>query len=304
MQKVQSPFSGRMQSLDQIQRWMQTVIMNMGGARAGVASDAAQEVIGVAAYHIEQVVTRSRALDAFDRLDIYNRSYFARLIDCLREEFPAVRHAVGDEAFDAFALGYLRQYPSRSYTLNDLGKHFGDYLLESRPDDGGGEAGGVDLGDFITDLATLEQTYAEVFDGPGVEGQRLLSEEQLAKVPAERWLEARLMPVVCLRLLSLRYPVHRYFSAVRAEKNPPYPRPRATYLAVTRRQYVIRRFQLTREQFTLLAALVGGETIGTAIERVAHSPRAKLDALADKLRRWFTSWTAEGFFERVELGPT
>src|SRR5262249_53714584 len=146
-----------------------------------------------------------------------------------------------------------------------------------------------------------EQTYAEVFDGPGVEGKRLLTEEQLASVPAERWLDARLLPVVCLRLLSLRYPAHRYFTAVREVKQPAYPLPRTTYLAVTRRQYVIRRFQLTREQFTLLNALVSGETIGAAIEKVANLPRVKLDKLAEKLRRWFTEWTAEGFFQGLDV---
>src|ERR1051326_6707408 len=236
-----------MHSLDQIQRWMQTVIMNMGGAGAGVASNAAQQIIDVAPASVDKAVSRSRALGALDRLDIYNRAYFARLIDCLREEFPAFRHAVGDEAFDQFALGYLRRYPSRSYTLNALGSRFRDYLIESQPADDTDAVTAVKLADFLIDLVTLEQTYSDVFDGPGVEDKPTLTGEQLATIPADRWLEARLQPVVCLRLLSLRYPVQRYHRAVRKEQNPSYPRAKKTYAAVTRRQYVIRSEEHTSE---------------------------------------------------------
>jgi hypothetical protein len=55
-----------------------------------------------------------------DRLAIYGTAYYARLLECLLEEFPVLVHALGEELFDAFAVGYLQKYPSRSYTLNDL----------------------------------------------------------------------------------------------------------------------------------------------------------------------------------------
>lgn len=289
-----------MRNLDQIQRWMQTAIMNMGGAQAGVASAEAREIIDVGPGDVDTVLTRSKRQNALERLDVYNRAYFARLIECLREEFPALRHAVGDDAFDQFALGYLQKYPSRSYTLNELGNNFRSYLIESRPAEDASDEQGVNLGDFLIDLVTLEQTYNEVFDGPGVEGRTLLTAEQIASIPPERWLDARLEPVVCLRLLQLRYPVHRHITAVRKKQNPPYPAPRATYLAVTRRKYVIRRIQITREQYSFLQTLVASETIGEAIARTATDNTAT-SRLAAKLRKWFTMFMAEGFFQAVRI---
>jgi len=288
-----------MADLDRLQRWVQTVIMNVGGARAGVASDAARGVLAVEPEEVERIVTPSRTLTGLERLEIYHRAYYARLLECLREEFPVLCHAAGEEAFDQFALAYLQKYPSRSYTLNQLGAHFPRYLAESRPA-GEGDADGVGWPDFLIDLATLEQTYAEVFDGPGVEGRRLLDPEQLLATPTERWPDARLVPVVCLRLLALRFPVHKYVAAVRKKKEPAFPEPAETYLAVTRRDYVVRRYELAHVPYVLLGALAAGQPVGEAVARAAEAA-PDVEALAADLPQWFRNWTAEGFFQAVEL---
>jgi hypothetical protein len=290
-----------MRDLDQLQRWIQQVIMHQGGARQGVASDGARQVIDVSPAKVEKVVRRSQALTALERLDIYNRAYFSRLVECLREEFPGLLHALGEETFAAFAIDYLQRYPSRSYTLNHLGLNFPRYLAETRPEADNSKKRAASWPDFLIDLATLELTYNEVFDGPGVEGQPLLDAGQLQAIPPERWPEARLVPVCCLRLLELRYPVHKYVKAVRKEKAPGFPGPRRTRLAVTRRSYVIRRHDLSRLQYILLEALVTGQTVGEAIRRTAETVGPRLDELADRLRDWFYAWTAEGFFQAALL---
>jgi hypothetical protein len=287
-----------MHDLSQLQRWMQAVLMHPAGASEGVASDEARQVIDVSPEEAERIVTRSRALTALERLSIYNRAYYARLLDCLRESFPVLFEAVGEEAFGAFALDYLQKYPSRSYTLNDLGANFPRYLRESRPPDEGDEVG-PSWPDFVIDLATLELTYNEVFDGPGVEGRRLLRPEHLRKIAPERWPEARLVPVPCLRLVTLRYPIHTYYTAIRRKKEANFPDPAETLLAVSRRRYVIRRHQLTQPQYVLLEALLRGESVGEAIERAAEVTHEDEDRFAADLGEWFRDWTAEGFFLAV-----
>ena len=76
------------------------------------------------------VLTPSRRLSPEQRVAVYVNAYAARLVECLRVEFPAVRHAAGEEAFDGFAAGYLQAQPSQSYTLAELG---GDSANTSRP---------------------------------------------------------------------------------------------------------------------------------------------------------------------------
>src|SRR5581483_6380291 len=122
-----------MRELNRNQRWMQTVIMHPEGVAEGVASAPARECLDIGPEQVEQVVTPSRTLTALDRLSIYGNAYYARLLECLREEFPVLVHALGEELFDAFTVGYLQKYPSRSYTLNDLATNFPRYLAETRP---------------------------------------------------------------------------------------------------------------------------------------------------------------------------
>ena len=290
--------------LGHIQRWMQAAIMHPVGVAAGIASAEARRHIDVGPGEAEKVVTRSRALTALERLEIYAYAYYARLLECLREEFPVLVHALTQEVFDTFAVGYLQAYPSRSYTLLQLGANFPRYLAETRPEEGGGEGLPADWPDFLIDLATLELTFNEVFDGPGVEGERLLDAEQLRAVPAERLPEARLVGVSCLRLLSLHYPVHRYFTAVRRHQDPGPPEPAETYLAVTRRHYVVRHYELSPPAYRLLQALLAGESVGQAIGRAAEAAGPDLDRFANKLRVWFHDWAAEGFFRAVERADT
>jgi hypothetical protein len=283
-----------MRELDQLQRWMQTVVMHMGGAAEGVASAEARQRIDVGPEDVEKVVLPSTQLSGLERLEIYNRGYFARLVDCLREEFPVLRHALGEEAFDQFAVDYLQKYPSQSYTLNQLGARFPDYLAESRPAE---DQESHKWPDFLIDLAKLELVYNEVFDGPGVEDQALLDPEQLRAIAAESWPEVRIVPVCCLRLLAFQFPVHKYFAGVRKKKNPRFPRPVDSFLAVTRRRYIVRRYELTRAQYVLLSALAAGQPVGQAIFATARVADFDTDELAAKLRRWLYSWAAEGLFQ-------
>ena len=171
--------------LDHVQRWMQQVIMHPDGIVAGIDSEEARQEIDIESADIEQVVCRSRSLSSIERLQVYGNAYYARLLECLRNEFPATTHAVGEEVFDGFAFGYLQAYPSQSYTLAHLGTQFPRYLAETSPAVDTDDAMG-DWPAFLVDLATLERCYSEVFDGPGVEGESLLQAEALQSVAAEQ----------------------------------------------------------------------------------------------------------------------
>ena len=287
--------------LGQIQRWMQATIMHPAGVAEGIASAEARRHIDVGPDEAETVVTRSRALTALERLAIYGHAYYARLLECLREEFPVLKHALGEELFDAFAVEYLGLYPSRSYTLFRLGTNFPRFLAETRPDREGEGSPAPNWPDFLIDLATLELTFNEVFDGPGVEGERLLDADRLRVLSPERLLEARLVGVPCLRLLALRYPAHKYFTAVRRQEEPDLPGPAETFLGVTRRHYVVRHYELSRPAYQILHALLAGVSVGQSISRAVEEAGPDLDRLPDNLWTWFHDWAAEGFFRAVDL---
>ena len=105
--------------LDALQSWMQSALIfprQTSGEETG------------------QIVESSSRLTGAERLAIYQRSYYVRILKCMEEQFSALCHALGKELFTDFAREYLRARPPESYTLHDLGRRFPAYLEETRPD--------------------------------------------------------------------------------------------------------------------------------------------------------------------------
>ena len=86
-------------------------------------------------------------------MGIYADAYLARLIEALEEDFPAVSRLLGHRAFHATCRAYLERFPSRSRSLNPLGRRLPEFLSD-RPG--------------ARDLARVEVAMAEVFDAEGV----------------------------------------------------------------------------------------------------------------------------------------
>ena len=75
------------------------------------------------------------AVAGFERgLAVYRNAYRARLVDCLRECFDATWTWLGDEAFTAAACHHLIVHPSRSWTLDEIGRGFDETLAALLPD--------------------------------------------------------------------------------------------------------------------------------------------------------------------------
>jgi len=303
---VSEPGSPR--SLDVVQRWFQAVVTHPDGVEGGVESEEAQRLIRLNRSELEAVIGRSRNLTAAERMGIYANAYYARLLECLASFFPILQKALGADVFEGFAFEYLQHYPSKSYTLDRLGESFARFLQETRPEpeEAYGEdsqAGAVGWPDFLIDLTVFEWNLNRVFDGLGVEGKPLLTAELLQSFPAERFAEARLVPVPCLRLLAFRFPVNAYYTAARHAgegEEPPIPDPEPEYVALTRRDFVVRRFPLTPAQHALLEKILAGAPVGEAIAASAEISGLDDEALGAELQAWFRLWVAEGFFQSID----
>ena len=290
--------SDRPSDLASLQQWMQAVIMNPQGIEAGIQSADAQGVIPVGEEEVESVITRSQACTSVERLGVYGNAYFARLLECLREQYPALVQALSPELFDQFALDYLLSCPPHSYTLNNLSDRFTEFLGQTRP---APEAdAGPDWADFVIDLARMEEAIDTVFDGPGLERESPLTAQELQKISPESWTDCHLTPSPALRLLAFQFPINDYFTEYREDREPEIPLPAETYLALHRREYIVRRFPLTAPQHALLGSLIAGENVGSAIAAAAELAE-DWDQLAQNLRDWFFQWCAEGFFRSVQL---
>lgn len=70
------------------------------------------------------------------RLEIYQDAYEIRMVESLREDFPAVAEALvkdslgfkGDDPFETMALEYLKEYPSKYYNLAEVSQNFPEFI--------------------------------------------------------------------------------------------------------------------------------------------------------------------------------
>lgn len=263
-----------------LQSWMQSLLRGETGQNTPPIGD---------------VITSSGRQSAEERLAVYARAYFGRLLECLEAEFPAVRHAAGDEAFRELATGYLRAFPSQSYTLGELGRHWSEFLRQTRPPRAGDEP---DFADFLVELAHVERCYSEVFDGPGPEQSPAWNPLQLASVGSEQFAQVLLILWDSVRLLDLQFPCHDYATDVRQKRDPFLPEPTRTFLVVFRRDYIVRRFSVEQWQFELLSELQRGRSVGDALRYAATFVLEKTRT-ADDVRRSFQHWAAAPLFRQV-----
>src|ERR1700726_3396757 len=97
-------------------------------------------------------------LTSFERLEIYNRQYWFRVLSSMVEDFPGLRAVLGDRRFEAMSKAYLVDCPSRSFTLRNLGARLEGWLRQ-HPKWAGPKQ------ELAVDIARVEWADIEAFDG-------------------------------------------------------------------------------------------------------------------------------------------
>jgi hypothetical protein len=230
----------------------------------------------------------SRHLKPKERVAIYSRMYFSRLLECLETDYPALAHLAGERAFAKLARAYLLHHPSRHYSLNALGAHLPEFL-----------AGPVRIAHrpMLQDVARLELLMTEVFDAPR---SPVLKSQDLASIAPEAWATARPRLIDALRLATFDHRANAIVSAARqGEKLPDLAR-KKTWVAVYRKEYVVWRMELTPPMYAVLAALAEHKTLHESIEAGASAFRGTREELEGQISGWFAEWVGEGFFSAIE----
>ena len=265
--------TGAARSLRDLQRWFAAASTHPRGAAAG--SREASHALGAPAAELESWITRGPGLSALERLQIYNEGYFARLVECLIDDYPALNHAIGAASFERLARAYIQQYPSRSPSLNAYGRRMSAFC-RGRPDPWSA---------FASDLARLEWALVELVHAPA--GSKL-APDALSRIPTERWPFVRFLPSPALSLLDFGFPVNEFYQAFRDGGEPELPAARTSATAVFRDGLRLWRLDLSETAAGLLRDLIHGMPLGPAIERLERRVQdtERLRSLGGELQRW------------------
>jgi hypothetical protein len=263
-------------SLRAIQQWFLSVTTHPESAQLGVMDQAKV----VPPTDLPRVVRGRAGASALDGLEIYHQSYFSRLEECLADDYPALKFAIGGSAFEDLCRAYTLAHPSRSPNLNGFGSRLPSFI----------EQDAAKWGRFVAELSRLEWAIVEVLHAPASQG---FSAERLATIPAERLADVRFTPNPALRMLSFEYPINRFFQAFLDGEEPAVPESVPSSVVVIRSGYRIRRLDLRQSQATLLRRLIAGEPLGAALAGVTTDQEA--------IESWFREWTSHGVFDRTEV---
>lgn len=254
----------------------------------------------------ESFIAPNSRLTAFERLEIYNRQYWFRVLGALAEDFPGLRAVIGGRRFEALSIAYLTEHPSRSFTLRNLGSVLPAWLL-AHPEQAGRRHR------LAVDVARIEWAFVEAFDSAE---RPPLTVDQIATLDGD----SRLALQPHLRLIALEYGaddlvlgLHNQDKRQASEAGvghddgpePPVSlgplRRRPTWLAAHRLDYSVYYRRMEREEFQMLTAIREGLPLGLAIEAGFIGSRIGNSRRAARVREWFANWAELGWICAPEL---
>jgi hypothetical protein len=243
-------------------------------------------------------------LTSVERLEIYARSYWFRVLDCLYEDYPGVRAILGRRRFMKLATAFLAQFPSGSFTLRNLGSRLPAFI-QAQP------AFSAPNTPLAFDMARFEWAQVVAFDGPALP---LLTQDDI--LDAGPVLRVALQPHITL--LDSAYPVDHFALALkkrddalrgeasnaltsmpgsRPAARPRLPRPERTFVAVHRQQNMLYFKRLDPPAFAILAALRDGKPLSAACAAALGDADPAID-WASRVQGWFQTWQSLGWFCR------
>jgi hypothetical protein len=275
-------------TLERLESWFQAEIVRPHESRALGNASRSANAAGSRAETAAQWVLPSRHLQAKERVAIYSRMYFSRLVECLQADYPAVAHLAGEHAFEKLARAYLLHHPSRHYSLNPLGAHLPEFLagrvrVPRRP--------------LLHDVARLELLMTEVFDAAQ---SPVLKSTDLGSIAPEAWESARPRLIDAMRLATFDHRANAIVTAARQGEPLPDLSRRKTWVAIYRKDYVVWRMELTQPMHAALSAFAERKTLHAAIEAGARMFRGTPQELEGQISGWFAEWVGEGLFSSIE----
>ena len=240
-------------------------------------------------------------LTSFERIEIYNRQYWFRLIDSFYDDFPGLRAILGRLKFNKLAKEYLTAHPSTSFTMRNLGRHLSAFI-DKHP-----RLVAPRL-HLAQDMARFEWAQVEAFDGRAL--PPLTVDDLLGKHKNPAKIRLSLQPYISL--LHLRFPLDQYLIRLKKtglrgdasnaieenelekplrKRRPPIPRARETFLVVHRLENMLYYKRIDPREYRLLTNLQRGQPLGKALKSAFT---AQPDSAT--IRDWFQTWTELGWF--------
>jgi hypothetical protein len=285
-----------------LQRRMASAVMQPLTTRYGMQKKAADG--GPMSSEAAAFIKPNKRLSSFERLEIYNRQYWFRVLSALAEDFPALEALVGKRHFEALAQAYLTENPSRSFTLRNLGSNLENWLRANPQWTAQNHA-------LAIDVVRLEWAYVEAFDNGELPALTLADIGELG-------IDSTVALQPHVRLLRLNYAVDDFIIDVhrrqvsasvasnavtkigggtRRRRPASFP-PQDICLAVHRFDHLVYYKRMQPEAFCLLESFDRGLSLGAGLDKAFERSTIPEAEQPVQVQQWFANWAELGWFCR------
>ena len=233
-------------NLLELQNWLHDIVTDPRGV-----SDSLPEVSQ--APHISFVNDSSPG--AIHRLSIYAEAYYLRILECLGKDFKETKKILGDELFAKLVVDYLKIYPSKYTSIDEVGCHLPVFLLNYELV--------IQEYPWVPDVAQFEWMQLESFYA---EDSTDTDSQWFHKISGEDLSQRQFKTQSALRLLRSNWEFHR---SMKGE---------VTHVESKKCFFIIYRFrdvvfweELNESFFNILTCLntIGTNTINATLEAAA-----------------------------------
>jgi hypothetical protein len=245
----------------------------------------------------DSLIKPNHSLTSFERLEIYNKQYWYRILDSLEEDFEGVLTILGREKFCALCEAYVSEHPSRTFTLRDLGNKLPEFIRLNP-----GYA--APYARMAYETALLEWAEINAMDAATHPPLAIEKDSALNVQTCVLMLQPH------TSVLKLNYAVDDFLVEFRKETtlqlvsnacigrstgcvSRSRPKAEKNFLVVHRCDNTVYFKRVKREEYLTLLPFVGGATIEQACENVYQkASRADREKLPDKLTKSFSQWSS------------
>lgn len=234
---------------------------------------------------------------ADERWKIYADAYRLRLVEGLKEAYPAFVRRLGDDTASALLLDFVAATPSTHRSLRDYGEGLAAHLARDAIDAPGSEL------HLAAELAAFEWSMAAAYDAADA---RAVTHDDLARIAAEEWAVMRFAAAPCVRRIRFAMNAPEVWrAAMGMENDTPAPPARLEDSPV---EWLIWRDGLNTRfrwmepaEAAAFDACVDGETFGELCERLAVDYE---EGAALRAATWLKGWTADGLLVPARTAAT
>jgi len=230
-------------------------------------------------------------VEARDRIAVYRDGYPGRVLDALREAYPAIANICGEGSFANLTRRYLRDREVHRSSLNDIGRRLPDHCARDPL------ATGLP---FLADLARLEWEVLRAFHS---RDEAPVDPAAFAAWDMGDWERAVFEFQPSVRIVRSTWPICDLWEARRT------PRGEIDIDLTDRPQAVLVRREaddvdcvvLSTHEAVVLESLSRGATLTATLDALSESDTAAAD-----IGPMFSSWLAAGMITAVRPagGPT